>query len=368
MPPKKGGGRKKGKAPARSQVRSPQSPLQSSSEDESWAMLRELHSKVAHMEAQRFEKRAPGGDEVTPRRSARESKGKRKAELKALTTELTRRFAVLESEQGHEIGGHDGTEGTSPEQLDNRGRKRRKTEAARNMEAGEGTSYGYDPYEDPATYTPEAADVTRGERRGGEMPEARWTVMMVGHSFIYWAARHAAASHWGSDLGLGAQASITWRGVRGMRWIQFGRLTAFGGSPPDILVVHLGGNDLPQVPGKALILDILRDLDRLHALYPRMRIVWSTIIPRLKWRGAINVDRVNNARRLVNKEVCRSVCKRGLGSVIGHHRILTSKLEYFREDGVHLSEAGLDIFLDDLRGGLLEEFGFLGGLMGHSRC
>ncbi|XP_078241896.1 uncharacterized protein LOC144586845 [Pogona vitticeps] len=330
-------------------------------------MLKELHYKVASMEAKRFEKRAPSGEEVTPRRSARESKGKRRAELKALTCELTRRFDVIESEQGQELGVHDEDESTSKGSMEDRGRKRRRTEAASNEEAGEGTSYGYDPYEDPATYTPGAADTARKDRRGGEMPEARWNVMMVGHSFIYWAARYAAASRWGSDLGLGAQASITWRGIRGMRWIQFGRLTAFGRSPPDILVVHLGGNDLPQVSGKALILDIVRDLDRLHALYPRIRIVWSTIIPRLNWRGAINVDRVNNARRLVNKEVCRSVCNRGFGSVIGHRRILTSKLEYFRKDGVHLSEAGLDIFLDDLRGGLLEEFGFLGGLMGHSR-
>ena len=62
-----------------------QSPVQSSSDEESWAMLRELHAKVASMEAKRFEKRAPSGDEVTPHRSARESKGKRRAELKALT-------------------------------------------------------------------------------------------------------------------------------------------------------------------------------------------------------------------------------------------------------------------------------------------
>ncbi|XP_072854614.2 uncharacterized protein LOC140706831 [Pogona vitticeps] len=366
MPPKKGGGKKKGKDPVRRKVARQQSPSQSSSEEESWAMLKELQAKMANMEAMRLERQASGGNEVTPRRSSRKSKGKRKAELKALTCELTRRFDVFESEQGQEQGDQDGGEGTSMESWNTGGRKRRRTGAASSADAGEGTSYGYDPYDDTATYTPGAAEAMRKDKWGGEMPEARWNVLIVGHSYIYWAARYAAASHWGSDLGLGAQASITWRGMRGMRWIQLGRLTAFGCSPPDILVIHLGGNDLPQVPGKALILDILRDLERLHALYPRMRIVWSTIIPRLHWRGAKNMDRVNNARRLVNKEVCRGVSKSGLGSVIGHRRILTSNLGYFREDGVHLSEAGLDILLDDLRGGLLEEFGLLGGLMGHS--
>ena len=139
----------------------------------------------------------------------------------------------------------------------------------------------------------------------------------------------------------------------GMQWVQFGRMVFFGNTPPDILVVHLGGNDLPRLPGKALILDILRDLSRLHNLYPAMRIIWSTIIPRLNWRGARQVDKVNKARRQVNKEICRGVSKGGLGSVINHCRIQISNVDYFREDGVHLSEAGLDIFLDDIRGCLL---------------
>uniref|UniRef100_A0ABM5GJG1 C3H1-type domain-containing protein n=1 Tax=Pogona vitticeps TaxID=103695 RepID=A0ABM5GJG1_9SAUR len=70
------------------------------------------------------------------------------------------------SEQGHEIGDHDGSEGIPSEHLEKKGRKRNRTETTRSMEAGEGTSYGYDPYEDPATYTPEAADAARGEKRG----------------------------------------------------------------------------------------------------------------------------------------------------------------------------------------------------------
>lgn len=200
------------------------------------------------------------------------------------------------------------------------------------------------------------------------MLEARRNVAIVGHSYVYWAAHYAASSRWGSDLGLGALASISWKGMRGMQWVQFGRMASFGNTPPDILVVHLGGNDLPQLPGKALILDILRDLCRLHDLYPAMRIVWSTIIPRLNWRGACNIDKVNKARRQVNKEICQGVSKCGLGSVVNHHRIKISNLEYFRVYGVHLSEAGLDVFLDDIRGGLLLELGLSGGYMGHSRC
>ena len=192
--------------------------------------------------------------------------------------------------------------------------------------------------------------------------------MIVGHSYVYWAARYAASTAWGSDLGLGAQASIEWNGVRGMQWVQFGRLTNFGNTPPDILVVHLGGNDLPRFPGKALIVYILRDLSRLHLTYPAMRILWSTIVPRINWRGARDADKVNKARRQVNREVCRCIRIGGFGSVISHYRRRASDREYFREDGVHLSDSGLDIFLEDLRGGLLVQLGLLGGYMGHSLC
>ena len=108
-----------------------------------------------------------------------------------------------------------------------------------------------------------------------------------------------------------------------------------------------GGNDLPRVPRKALILDILRYLNRLHALYPTMRIVWSTIIPRLNGCGAQHIEKVNKACQ-VNKEVCGGVSKCGLGSVINHRRFQISNLEYFHKDGVHLSDAGLGIFLEDI--------------------
>ena len=75
--------------------------------------------------------------------------------------------------------------------------------------------------------------------------------------------------------------------------------------------------------------------------------------------------KVNKASRRVNKEICRGVSKCGLGSVIDHHRIQVSSLEHFRKDGVHLSDAGLDIFLEDIRGGLLVELGVPSGYMGH---
>ncbi|XP_072849321.2 uncharacterized protein LOC140705452 [Pogona vitticeps] len=368
MSPKKGGGNKKGKSPARRQAVPQVSPPQSSSDDESWVLLKELQAKMAGLEAKRAERPTPRGSDTTPRRSARDTKGRRRAEIRAITLELTKHFDALESEQGRETEGRMADEGSAAGAVGTGGRKRRRTMATDGQDPGEGTSVSHDPYDKPSTSGPGAAEASGSARAisGVWMPKVQRSIKIIGHSYIYWAVRYAAASHWGNDLGLGAQASISWMGIRGMQWLQLGRLTAFGSTPPDVLVVHLGGNDLPRVPGKALILDILREFNRLHVLYPTLRIVWSTIIPRLSCRGAWSISKINKARRQVNREVCRGISYNGLGSVINHHRIQISKLEYFREDGVHLSEAGLDVFLDDLRGGLLVELEMLGVHMGHS--
>uniref|UniRef100_A0ABM5GIN4 Uncharacterized protein isoform X2 n=1 Tax=Pogona vitticeps TaxID=103695 RepID=A0ABM5GIN4_9SAUR len=367
MPPKKGGGNKKGKAPAKRRPAPQVSPPRSSSDEESWAAIRDLQAKVAILEAKKREKQAPGGGEVTPRRSARDTKGRRRAEMRAMTQELTRRLNAVDSEQEQDGDGWNVDKGTTSGGATG-GRKRKRNEAADCAGVAEGTSAGYDPYDEPSTSSQGAfeASCATGAVPDGVMLDVRRNVTIVGHSYVFWAARYAASSRWGNDLGLGALASIFWKGMRGMQWVQFGRMAVFGNTPPDILVVHLGGNDLPQLPGKALILDILRDLGRLHALYPAMRICWSSIIPRLIWRGARDMVKVHKACRRVNKEICRGVSNRGLGSVIHHHRLQISNSEYFRDDGVHLSEAGLDIFLEDLRGGLLAELGVPGGYMGHS--
>ena len=85
-------------------------------------------------------------------------------------------------------------------------------------------------------------------------------VVILGHSFVFWSAKYAAQSAWGSDLGLGDRAQIEWKGIRGLLWCQVCRMATFGTQPPDVLLIHLRGNDLAKFGGKALILDVLRDL------------------------------------------------------------------------------------------------------------
>ncbi|KAJ7319881.1 hypothetical protein JRQ81_019392 [Phrynocephalus forsythii] len=149
--------------------------------------------------------------------------------------------------------------------------------------------------------------------------------------FIFWAAWFAAHSRWGLQLGLGAHANLEWRGWRVMLWNGFMEL-ASQDSPAmetDILLVHLGSNNLTQMPGILLVLKILVGLRFLKDRCSRLTLVWLAIIPRMVWRKDCNPVQVDKARRKVNREVATAM-REGLGAVIEHPNIVVSFPELLR--------------------------------------
>lgn len=105
----------------------------------------------------------------------------------------------------------------------------------------------------------------------------------MGSSIPYWAGEYAS-QHGGRNLGL--QATVQWRARRGMKWHDLDPfvlhlLKSF--PPPDILVIHLGSNDLvsEELNSKILGQEIQCTFLRYHALMPQTILVWSNILPRL---------------------------------------------------------------------------------------
>ena len=49
--------------------------------------------------------------------------------------------------------------------------------------------------------------------------------------------------------------------------------------PPQVLVLHLGGNDLELLMGKALIIQARLDFERIWEVWPFTWIVWSNMLP-----------------------------------------------------------------------------------------
>ncbi|XP_041443973.1 uncharacterized protein LOC121402113 [Xenopus laevis] len=174
----------------------------------------------------------------------------------------------------------------------------------------------------------------------------RCIIWMVGHSFISRAQERSKVRPNGQQLGfLEEQATVRWLGVGGLCWeevvpmiIQEARRVG----PPNIILVHAGGNDLARCPMKQLTKNIKRDFVRLWSIFPGVCLLWSEILPRKKWRGARSHGAVDSARIKINKAVSKFV--QGQGGVAIRHREFDNPSEYCCADGVHLNELGMDLF------------------------
>ncbi|XP_067323146.1 uncharacterized protein [Anolis sagrei] len=77
-------------------------------------------------------------------------------------------------------------------------------------------------------------------------------------------------------------------------------------------VLHIGGNDLGLLSGRALYLQARADIFRIWQAWPRVHIAWSAIIPRLRWPGGGDVRKLEKARWHVNRAM-RTALARGRG-------------------------------------------------------
>ncbi|XP_067323427.1 uncharacterized protein [Anolis sagrei] len=205
-----------------------------------------------------------------------------------------------------------------------------------------------------STETPTTSQQEGDGSAGAAQLGKRRRVLICGHSYIHWAERHASKTSFGQHLGLAADVAIEWRGRRGLRWEGLMPLlfpSGRGSNPPDMLIVHLGGNDLGLLKGKALSEQALADFRTIREAWPHTRLVWSTIIPRHKWPGGGTVKQMDEARRRVNRSMLKAFSE-GLGYFIRHPEVTRTRHEFYRADGIHLSDAGNSQFLCDLQAGI----------------
>ncbi|XP_053098834.1 uncharacterized protein LOC128322115 [Hemicordylus capensis] len=187
----------------------------------------------------------------------------------------------------------------------------------------------------------------RGDGRDDDGPQLmgpraarqRARVLILGHSFIFWAHKWAQDADPGTQLGLGRWAMVEWLGQWGMRRAQFlPMLREFleGNPAPDVLLLHFGGNNLVNQSGISLSRQIVQDLAVVLSWCPGLVVIWSDITQRRVWRGAVKQNKVDRARRGVNAAVACFIAAGG-GGCIPHNDIIFSLPQLFRGDSVHLS-------------------------------
>ncbi|KAM8972477.1 uncharacterized protein RCH25_018195 [Pelodytes ibericus] len=173
----------------------------------------------------------------------------------------------------------------------------------------------------------------------------RLVVWIIGHSFMFWAKRRAAARPDGQHLGFSkAHLEVKWFGFRGFGWGDvFSELIHLlnRGRRPDVGLIPAGGDDLGLVPQRVLVRTMKQDINWLRDWLPGVAVVWSEIVPRFQWRHARGQVALGKCRSKINRLMSAFV--RRMGGVAVRHRELEAHLPgYYRADGVHLSDIGTD--------------------------
>ena len=160
------------------------------------------------------------------------------------------------------------------------------------------------------------------------------------------------------NLNLPNQA-VFWLGYSGMVWKELAprfQLSLLSNPPPVTIVIHLGGNDIVTVTQGKLIRSIKKDINYIASVFPSAAIVWSDILPRLKWRGAPNdpqtLYQLDQKRKRINRAGRQVIRQLANGKYIVHE-IDTVTPGLFRPDGVHLTLIGNSIFLNTMQEALL---------------
>ncbi|XP_028297233.1 uncharacterized protein LOC114459067 [Gouania willdenowi] len=180
-----------------------------------------------------------------------------------------------------------------------------------------------------------------------ERSQRKDKVWIIGSSYIR-RGEEAALKFFGDNLGL--DANVHWFGKGGMRWegvlpCFYGQLSTQG--PPDILLVHAGGNNLGINSANSLAYTIKEDFTKLHIKFPAMKIIFSSINERRSWRYG-KLSQIIRDRKTINHFVKRtSVCFKG--DVVEHPLLRFYKRSLFISDGVHFSDEGNHLFLSSIR-------------------
>uniref|UniRef100_A0AAX7SSI3 Cold shock domain-containing protein n=1 Tax=Astatotilapia calliptera TaxID=8154 RepID=A0AAX7SSI3_ASTCA len=173
-------------------------------------------------------------------------------------------------------------------------------------------------------------------------------VWIVGHSLVYWAESRAKSPEVGMQLGMDpGKVTVWWKGTQGMTWSQLlpqlHQLKVTWPNP-DVLILHLGGNDLSTDSPTDLLASVKKDLTSMRSIFPQCVLVWSNILPRRVWRHSVDSHEVDLVRTTVNRRIQNIISELG-GTSLTHDNIRCgANTGLYRVDGVHLSQKGIDVF------------------------
>lgn len=179
-------------------------------------------------------------------------------------------------------------------------------------------------------------------------------VWMVGSSLIKDAFVSAKKRPGGTSLGLDRiNVSIWWQGKSGMVSRQIKsqlRIMKRYEDPPQLLVLHVSGNDLGAIKVGFLRNNLKNTIRWIYEEFPNTTVVWSQILPRLNWRYSQDMNAMMACRKRINNTISAFVLQNG-GCYIRHPDIKSNNT-ILKSDGVHLTTLGNELFLNVIQGAI----------------
>lgn len=146
---------------------------------------------------------------------------------------------------------------------------------------------------------------------------------------------------------------MVWLGQSGMRWTQFLPALQYqmiSRGQPEIIIIHLGGNDINEIPQNKFIELIKNDIKYVQPVFSSTTLIWCDILPRLAWRNNwLDSPKVLNLKRKrINRAAHQYIKELPLGRIVSPH-IEWHMEELFHADGVHLSDFGNMTYIQTLQ-------------------
>ena len=170
---------------------------------------------------------------------------------------------------------------------------------------------------------------------------------MLGDSIVRWAGERAKQK----NLKF-AERSVIWDGRSGMKVKELHSAIQHGilkGYKPKIIIVHLGGNDITSSNTCQIISVLTKSLEYLFSVFSNSMIVWTNILPRLRWRNTPNTPAsaktMDLKRKRINRKMRQITLQHELGRTLNHQAINRDTPGFYHSDGVHLSDVGIEMYL-----------------------
>lgn len=175
---------------------------------------------------------------------------------------------------------------------------------------------------------------------------------MLGGSIIHLAGERAKLRGT-PNLGFPSKVNIHWFGIESMIWSDFVHSVEghrASGDVPKLICIHHEGRDFTRTITSKMKREIEQGIQQVIKVLPNTSVLWIDILKRIHWteEGDGQVDRCLEERRKRLNRAAHS-CLRKVAN--GHFVMFAfdiNKPELYTNDGFHLSDMGLDLFIDSL--------------------